>query len=85
MLIEVIFKGLFSTLDFSFLKKILPGAREVRFNFPEISFRRGYDEILNIVNSDTYIDLVINTDYLSIEGKIIPGVLRMSTISIVME
>lgn len=74
MLIEIIFRGIFSVLDFSFLRELLAKAREVYFNFPEINSAVAYNDIIEIINSDTYIDLVINTDYLLINEKNIPKV-----------
>jgi len=74
MLIEVIFKGLFSALNFNFLEKILLNAKEVRFNDPEINFIKDFKETINVINSNSYLDLVINTDFLDIKGKIIPRV-----------
>lgn len=69
MLVEVIFSGTLSTLDFSFLKKLLIGAKEVRFNFPETNSIGNFDEILSEIISNSYVDLIINTDYLEILGK----------------
>ncbi|WP_265130975.1 hypothetical protein [Chryseobacterium oranimense] len=74
MLIEVIFKGLFSVIDFSFLEKILLNAKEVRLNDPEINFIKKFEETINVIHSNSYLDLVINTDFLDIKGKIIPRV-----------
>lgn len=74
MLIEVIFRGLFSALNFNFVEKILLDAKEVRFNEPEINFIKDFEETINVINSNSYLDLVINTDFLDIKGKIIPRV-----------
>ncbi len=75
MLIELIFKGLYSSLNFSFLEKFLFEAKEIRFNFPEnqdssISF----DESLSIIHSNEYVDLTINTDHIEMSEKIVPRV-----------
>ncbi|MDQ0781254.1 hypothetical protein [Chryseobacterium sp. W4I1] len=74
MLIEVIFRGLFSALNFNFVEKILLDAKEVRFNEPEINSKKDFEEMINIINSNSYFDLVINTNLLDIKGKFIPRV-----------
>ncbi|KMQ59943.1 hypothetical protein ACM46_16930 [Chryseobacterium angstadtii] len=74
MFIEIIFKGLFSVSNFNLLKKLLLNAKEVRFNDPEINSVNGFDEVIKIINSNTYFDLVINTDHLEIKEKIVPRV-----------
>jgi len=73
-LIEVIFKGSFSKLDFSFLEKLIDEARELYFVSPEIPSVKSFDEVLIALNSNTYVDLVINTDHLIISEKTIPRV-----------
>jgi hypothetical protein len=74
MLIEVIFRGQFSTLDFSFLKKLIDGAKEIYFVSPEIPSIEAFDEVLDVLNSNAYVDLVVNTDCLKIYGKIVSRV-----------
>lgn len=74
MLIEVICKGLFSALNFNFLEKILLHAKEIHFNDPELNSIKDFDEVISIINSNPYFDLVINTDFLDIKGKIVPRV-----------
>lgn len=74
MLIEIIFKGGFPTLNFSFLKRLLLNSKEVRSMDPEINSIKDFDEMINIINSNSYCDLVISTDCLDIRGRIIPSV-----------
>lgn len=74
MLIEIIGKGVFTTLNFNFLRKMLLHAKEARFNDPEINSIKDFDEMINIINSNSYCDFVISTDFLDIRGKIIPRV-----------
>lgn len=69
MLVEVIFRGTLSTLDFSFLKKLLSRSKRSTFNFPETNSIGNFDEILSEIISNSYVDLIINTDYLEILGK----------------
>ena len=74
ILIEVIFRGLFSAVDLSFLKELIAEAREIRFVYPEMSSVKAFEEVIEILNSNTYIDLVITTDNLNIDEKVVPKV-----------
>lgn len=74
MLVEVIFRGLFSIVDFSFVKKLITDAREVYFTSPEINLQITYNTVIRIINSNSYVDLVINTDLLQMKNKIVPNV-----------
>lgn len=74
MLIELIYKGLLHKLNFTFLRNILMDAREVRFNFPELNFAMNIDEVIKTINSNSYVDLIINMDFLEIKEKIVPNV-----------
>ncbi|RXM52744.1 MULTISPECIES: hypothetical protein [unclassified Chryseobacterium] len=74
MLTEIIFTGAFPVLNFNFLKEILTDAKEIRFNDPEINTIKDFDEIIAIIKSSLYFDLVINTDFLHIRNIIIPRV-----------
>ncbi|MDP9957133.1 hypothetical protein J2X97_002799 [Epilithonimonas hungarica] len=74
MLIEVIYRGLFSIVDFSFVKKILVDAREVYFTSPDVNSPIIFNSVVSIINSNDYVDLVINTDCLKIKNKIVPKV-----------
>ena len=74
MLVDVIFRGLVSMLDFSFLKDLLSNAREIRFSFPEDQVYETYDKVVDIINSDVYVDLIINTSCLLVGEKIVPRV-----------
>lgn len=74
MLIEVIFRGIFSIVDFSFVKKLLIDAREVYFTSPEVNLPVTFSSTMSIINSKKYVDLVIITDCLQIKDKIVPKV-----------
>lgn len=74
MLIEVIFKGVFSTLNFSFLGDLFIKAKEVRFNDPEIDLVKDFEKMTAIINSNDYFDLVINTDFFSVSRITVPKV-----------
>lgn len=76
MLLEMIFKGRFAALDFSFLNEILKDARQIYFNFPasEKEEEGNYEAVVKIIESNTYIDLVINTDHLKLGEKIVSNV-----------
>ncbi|MGM9508120.1 hypothetical protein ACS5NO_10340 [Larkinella sp. GY13] len=73
-LTEIIFKGISSILNFSFLADLLIQAKDVRFHAPDVPSTKNFEKIINIFNSDNYIDLVITTDNLNINGKYIPKV-----------
>lgn len=74
MLIELIFKGAASKLDYSFLRTLSYEARNIYFVSPEIDLPNNLDQIVNIINSYDYIDLAISTDHLKINEKVIPRV-----------
>lgn len=73
-LIEIIFRGVLSPVNLDFLKELVMRAKELYFNSPEISSVKTFDEVVEIINSNAYIDLVINTDELSIYEKNVPKV-----------
>lgn len=74
MLIELVFKGVISDLNFDFLKFLLKNARAVRFNFPETEFWNDFEEMVSVFTSNLYVDLVIDTDCLVIKDRVIPKV-----------
>ncbi|PUV21078.1 MULTISPECIES: hypothetical protein [Sphingobacterium] len=73
-LIEIIFKGVFSTLNISFLSELLFGAKEIRFNLPELSSSYELETIIKIFNLNSYVDLVITTDKLNVNGRDVKNV-----------
>ena len=73
-LIEIIFRGVLPSINLDFLKGVFLKAKELYFNSPEISSVNTFDEAVEIINSNAYIDLAINTDELSIYGKNVPKV-----------
>jgi hypothetical protein len=73
-LIEIIFMGVFSTLNHGFLSKLLSEAKEIRFNAPEFLSPHTFEEVVSIFRANTYVDLVITTDKLDINGKIVKNV-----------
>ncbi len=74
MLLEIIFKGLFSILNLGFLPKLLVNAKDVRFNHPEISNPENHAEISKIFKNNEYVDFVIISDEFCLDGKITPKV-----------
>ncbi|MBO9620564.1 MAG: hypothetical protein J7539_16185 [Niabella sp.] len=74
LLIEIIFKGVLSSVNFNFLKDLVMRAKELYFNSPEISSVKTFDEVIEILNANAYIDLVLNTDELKIYNKDVPKV-----------
>jgi len=76
MLIEIIFKGRFTNMDFSFLDEILKNARQIYFNFPELEIKEkeNYEVVVKVINNATYVDLVVNTDYLGLGEKVVSDV-----------
>ena len=69
LLIEIIFRGVLSSINFNFLKDIVLRARRLYFNSPEVSSIKTFDQVIEILNANAYIDLVINTDKLKIYNK----------------
>jgi len=62
MLIEIIFRGLFATVDYSFLGPFILNSKEVRFNSPEMPNLKDFGEVKSILDENEYADLIINTD-----------------------
>ncbi|WP_294732462.1 hypothetical protein [uncultured Flavobacterium sp.] len=59
-IIDVIFRGEVTKINFSFLKELLSKNSEVRFNFPEIEKNIDYDLIINHLKSSEYLDIVFS-------------------------
>lgn len=74
MLVEIIFIGSFSELNFNFLKNLIVKAKEVRFNDPEVNSLNSFNEIFDVISVNNYFDMVINTDFLIINEKVIQRV-----------
>lgn len=73
-LVEIIFRGILPSVKFDFLKSHFLKAKKLYFNSPEISSVNTFNDVIEIINSNTYIDLVINTDELRIHQKKVPRV-----------
>lgn len=73
-LVDIVFTGEYSSLDFEFIKNLMSKSRVVRFNSPEISAPGKYEEAIAVFNSNEYADLVVITDHLDVDGVIIPHV-----------
>lgn len=71
MLVETIFKGNSRKINFLFLHDLLIGAHQVYFNFPVSVKDVTPPNILATVNGNTYVDLVINTNNLLVNGKFV--------------
>lgn len=74
VLIEMIFKGVLPTLNLNFLKNLLLDAKEIRFNDPEVSGKDCFEDVLDVFHSNDYVDFVVTTDKLDINGEIVPKV-----------
>ena len=70
-LIEIVLKGLFSTVNLSFLKRQLDKAKEVRFNSPQLPQVSTFDEVAEVFQQNTYVDLVITTDKFCIDDRMV--------------
>jgi len=68
-LTELIFKGNISMNNLSFLSEFLKIGRDQRFNTPDVSVPRGYNEIINVIKSYSYVDFVISIDVLCINEQ----------------
>jgi hypothetical protein len=73
-LTEIIFRGKYPLINPSFLLGFLRNFKESRFNFPEKSCPNNYEEIVQIIRSNSYFDFVITVTELEINGFIIPNV-----------
>lgn len=73
-LIELIFKGNRQSISLNFLEKIIIEAREIYFNSPELSTIKTFDQVVKIIDSNSYTDLAISTDKLEVYKKTIPKV-----------
>lgn len=65
-LIDLTFKGIFSNIDFTFLKKVISQKREMNFNSPENTTVSTFDDIMNVFASNEYVDFTISSDSLDI-------------------
>jgi len=74
IVLDIIFKGKFSTTNFNFLKELLVKANEVRFNSPETLVVDTYETVVEVFHSNSYADLVITTDSLVINEVNVPHV-----------
>lgn len=73
-MVEIVFKGIFSALNFSFLRKLLTDAHEVYFNSPARNFVITFSSVIETMNFENYVDFVINTDCLHINEKVVSKV-----------
>lgn len=73
-LIEVIYKGVRSSINFSFLRDIFTQSKKIYFNSPGVPLIKNFDEVIEVINSNAYVDLVINTDRLNIYEKDVSNV-----------
>jgi hypothetical protein len=73
-LIEVVFRSLFSDVDFSFLEPIIVNSTSVRFNSPEIEFEGTYEDMKQILVSNDYTDVVILTDSFGVDQVLVKNV-----------
>ena len=71
---ELIFSSSFSVVNIDFLFSLISDANEIRFNEPEFSSPFTAQDVLKNIYSNEYIDLVIITDKLEINGKIVKNV-----------
>lgn len=58
----------------SFLDEILADCKEGRFNSPEAFVSSNYNEILKVFEKNSYVDFVVTTDKLNINGQIVKNV-----------
>ena len=74
MLLEIIFKGVFSVLNLSFLSQFIINGKDLRFNYPENYHSKNFEEIVKKIEDNEYVDFVITTDEFYIDERIIPKV-----------
>jgi hypothetical protein len=73
-LTEIIFKGVASKIDFNFLSALLANSKETRFNAPEIVSSGRFEDVANILNSESYVDFVITANSLNVSGQFVRDV-----------
>lgn len=73
-LIDLIFRGSFSIIDFSFMKRLILQSREMNFNFPENISEITFEEIIKVFNSNNYVDFVISINCMSVDEIVIHDV-----------
>lgn len=73
-MIEIIFKGRFSKIDFGFLRNLIFASKEVRFNDPAMYSFENIDDVITVFDTNSYFDFVITTDMLNIDGRTVPKV-----------
>ncbi|MGN6509026.1 MAG: hypothetical protein ACTHLD_06155 [Chitinophaga sp.] len=74
MLIDIIFKGSYATLDWEFLRTLLPGARNVYFPDPETAEMEDFNEIMEVIRSNPNAYLIMGMDKLDVDEKIVPHI-----------
>lgn len=72
--IDLIFYGSLSVISFDFIKNITLDSSVVSLNFPENMSTETLDQIIGILNTESYVDLVITTDCINLFGIKIPSV-----------
>lgn len=73
-LVDLIFKGNLSRVNFDFINKLISQSRDIRFSFPENTFAKAFSDIIKIFKSNSYVDFIIAVNYLDLYGKKIPDV-----------
>ncbi|MFT3823042.1 MAG: hypothetical protein QM731_03945 [Chitinophagaceae bacterium] len=70
-LIEIVFDGIYGKVNFEFLPQLLSGARDISLYDPEIPLPESLEDIVNVFDSNDYVDIVITTDQLNINDNIV--------------
>lgn len=75
-LVDLIFKGYVSKINFDFVAKVISRPREIKFNFPENISDKTYtsDKIIEIFKFNDYVDLIISTEMLDLDSIKFPDV-----------
>jgi hypothetical protein len=73
-LVDLIFKGSFSVINFGFLEQLILQSRETRFNYPENASVKTFDDIMMIIKSNHYVDFIISLNFMAINDINTPDV-----------
>lgn len=73
-LIDLEFKGELPAVNLAFLKNLFDEKGDIYFVQPDVSGFETYNDVVQIINSNSYIDLVISTNSFHVFDLVIPNV-----------
>lgn len=74
LLVDLAFKGKYYAIDLLFLDIFFSDARQIKFIYPnEIDFN-SINELIEVIKSNSYVDLIITTDAFKVNDKLVKKV-----------